>query len=124
MSAVDSSPSSERWRLAGDTTHGREPSRERREAAARSQVMRAPEFADYAVDALRTRAPAGVGDTHVLGRFLRDVAAMNAEQRNFRIFGPDETCRTVSSKVFEATNRQWQAPIVFPPMISSRGPVR
>jgi phosphoketolase len=33
----------------------------------------------------------GIGDTHVLGRFLRDVLKLNAAQRNFRIFGPDET---------------------------------
>ena len=33
----------------------------------------------------------GIGDTLVLGRFLRDVAKLNQEQRNFRIFGPDET---------------------------------
>jgi phosphoketolase len=33
----------------------------------------------------------GIGDTHVLGRFLRDVAKQNREQRNFRVFGPDET---------------------------------
>jgi xylulose-5-phosphate/fructose-6-phosphate phosphoketolase len=73
--------------------------------------LRLPEFADYAVDVPNPGA-AGVGDTHVLGRFLRDVAAMNAEQRNFRIFGPDETLSNGLEAVFEATNRQWQAPIV------------
>ena len=30
-------------------------------------------------------------DTLVLGKFLRDVAKLNQDQRNFRIFGPDET---------------------------------
>ncbi len=33
-------------------------------------------------------------DTLVLGKFLRDVAKLNQDQRNFRIFGPDETSRT------------------------------
>jgi xylulose-5-phosphate/fructose-6-phosphate phosphoketolase len=73
--------------------------------------LRLPEFADYAID-IPNPGAAGVGDTHVLGRFLRDVAAMNAEQRNFRIFGPDETLSNGLEAVFEATNRQWQAPIV------------
>jgi xylulose-5-phosphate/fructose-6-phosphate phosphoketolase len=73
--------------------------------------LKLPEFADYAVDVAKPGI-AGVGDTHVLGRFLRDVASMNAEQRNFRIFGPDETLSNGLEAVFEATNRQWQAPIV------------
>jgi xylulose-5-phosphate/fructose-6-phosphate phosphoketolase len=73
--------------------------------------LRMPEFADYAVEVPYPGA-AGIGDTHVLGRFLRDVAAMNAEQRNFRIFGPDETLSNGLEAVFEATKRQWQAPIV------------
>ena len=34
---------------------------------------------------------------------------MNAAQRNFRIFGPDETLSNGLEAVFEATNRQWQA---------------
>ena len=42
------------------------------------------------------RGVSGIGDTRVLGRFLRDVAKLNNEQRNFRIFGPDERCRTAS----------------------------
>jgi xylulose-5-phosphate/fructose-6-phosphate phosphoketolase len=73
--------------------------------------LKLPDFADYSVEIPRPGA-AGIGDTHVLGRFLRDVAAMNAAQRNFRIFGPDETLSNGLEAVFEATNRQWQAPIV------------
>src|SRR5208282_4296674 len=52
--------------------------------------LRMPDFKDYAVEVPKPSTP-GIGDTHVLGRFVRDVAAMNASQRNFRIFGPDET---------------------------------
>ena len=67
-----------------------------------------PDFADYAVDVAKPGA-GGIGATHVLGRYLRDVAAMNAPQRNFRIFGPDETLSNGLEAVFESTNRQWQA---------------
>jgi xylulose-5-phosphate/fructose-6-phosphate phosphoketolase len=70
--------------------------------------LRMPDFTDYAVDVPK-RGIAGIGDTHVLGRFLRDVLKLNAEQRNFRIFGPDETMSNGLEAVFEATNRQWLA---------------
>jgi xylulose-5-phosphate/fructose-6-phosphate phosphoketolase len=72
--------------------------------------LRVPEFADYAVE-VREPGTLGIGDTRVLAPFLRDVAARNAEQRNFRVFGPDETVSNGLGAVFEATNRQWQAPI-------------
>ncbi len=48
----------------------------------------------------------------MLGRFLRDVVTLNAEQRNFRIFGPDETLSNGLEAVFEATERQWDAATV------------
>ena len=45
----------------------------------------------------------------MLGRFLRDVVTLNAEPRNFRLFGPDETVSNRLDAVFEATSRQWLA---------------
>jgi xylulose-5-phosphate/fructose-6-phosphate phosphoketolase len=51
----------------------------------------------------------GIGDTHVLGPFLRDVAQLNQEWRNFRVFGPDETLSNGLEALFETTNRQWDA---------------
>ena len=67
-----------------------------------------PDFRKYAVD---VPSPGSVqaADTHVLGEFLRDVIKLNREQRNFRIFGPDETLSNRLNAVFEATNRQWEA---------------
>jgi xylulose-5-phosphate/fructose-6-phosphate phosphoketolase len=70
--------------------------------------LRMPDFADYAVE-VPTPGREGIGDTHVLGKFLRDVLKLNAAQRNFRIFGPDETLSNGLEAVFEATNRQWLA---------------
>ena len=52
--------------------------------------LRMPDFCDYAVD-VPSPGVRGIGDTRVLGTFLRDVAKLNGEQRNFRVFGPDET---------------------------------
>jgi len=54
----------------------------------------------------------GSGDTQVLGRFLRDVIELNKEQRNFRLFGPDETLSNRLNPVFQATNRQWEGETV------------
>ncbi len=67
-----------------------------------------PDFRDYAVD---VPSPGSVeaSDAHELGVFLRDVATLNQKQRNFRIFGPDETLSNRLGAVFEVTNRQWNA---------------
>src|SRR5258706_1534462 len=42
--------------------------------------LRMPDFTDYAVDVPK-RGAAGIGGTAALGRFLRDVLKLNAEQR-------------------------------------------
>jgi xylulose-5-phosphate/fructose-6-phosphate phosphoketolase len=67
-----------------------------------------PDFRKYAVE---VPSPGSVtaADAHALGVFLRDVARLNREQRNFRIFGPDETLSNRLGAVFEVTNRQWDA---------------
>ena len=70
--------------------------------------LRMPDFRDYAVDVPVPGTP-GIGDTHVLGQFLRDVVKANIDQRNFRIFGPDETLSNGLESVFDVTNRQWDA---------------
>ena len=67
-----------------------------------------PDFRDYAVE-ISAPGVRGIGDTRVLGPFLRDVAALNEEQRNFRVFGPDETISNGLGALFEVTNRQWDA---------------
>jgi xylulose-5-phosphate/fructose-6-phosphate phosphoketolase len=67
-----------------------------------------PDFRHYA-QTVTEPGTAGPGDTHVLGRFLRDVVKLNAPGRNFRVFGPDETLSNGLEAVFEVTNRQWNA---------------
>lgn len=70
--------------------------------------LRMPDFRDYAVEVSKLGIM-GIGDTRVLGPFLRDVIRLNHEQRNFRLFGPDETVSNGLQAVFEATDRQWEA---------------
>jgi len=70
-----------------------------------------PDFRDYGAD-LPVRGEAGVGDTLVLGKFIRDIIKENSNQKNFRLFGPDETLSNKLNFVFEAANRQWEAPVI------------
>jgi xylulose-5-phosphate/fructose-6-phosphate phosphoketolase len=73
--------------------------------------LKMPAFRDYAV---AVDQPGGTlaSDTLVVGEFLRDVIKYNEDQKNFRIFGPDETLSNKLDHVFESTNRQWQAEII------------
>lgn len=66
---------------------------------------------DFRVYALNVPAPGAVEaqDALVLGKFLRDIVKLNQQQRNFRLFGPDETMSNLLDAVFEVTNRQWDA---------------
>ena len=70
--------------------------------------LRMPDFREHAV---HVPSPGAVDaqDTRVLGKFLRDVIERNLLQRNFRIFGPDETLSNLLGAVFEVTSRQWDA---------------
>lgn len=65
-----------------------------------------PAIADYAVEVPNPAASTGEA-TKVLGAFLRDVIARNAD--NFRLMGPDETASNRLSAVFDATDKAWQA---------------
>ena len=74
-------------------------------------LLRDLRMPDFRVHAVSVPSPGAVDaqDTLVLGKFLRDVAIQNQDQRNFRVFGPDETLSNLLGAVFEATNRQWDA---------------
>ena len=73
--------------------------------------LRMPDFREYAVE-VNEPGIVGIGDTRVLAPFLRDVIKQNAEQKNFRLFGPDETVSNGLEAVFKATSRQWEADTV------------
>jgi xylulose-5-phosphate/fructose-6-phosphate phosphoketolase len=70
-----------------------------------------PDFRDYAIEVPEPGKVMGE-DTRTLGKYLRDVIKLNADERNFRIFGPDETASNRLTAVFEATDKQWQAEVV------------
>jgi xylulose-5-phosphate/fructose-6-phosphate phosphoketolase len=70
--------------------------------------LKMPDFRHFSV---KVEAPGKeeASDTLVLGEFLAEVIRLNGEQRNFRIFGPDETLSNRLDAVFKATDRQWEA---------------
>jgi len=74
-------------------------------------LLRELQMPDFRAHAVTVVAPGALQaqDTMVLGNFLRDVALVNRNQRNFRIFGPDETLSNLLGAVFEVAPRQWDA---------------
>ena len=75
------------------------------------KALKMPDFRAYAVPVPQAGHVFGEG-TRVMGQFLRDVMKRNLEQRNFRVFGPDETASNRLGAVFEVTNRAWLAETV------------
>jgi xylulose-5-phosphate/fructose-6-phosphate phosphoketolase len=72
--------------------------------------LRRPDWRAFAV-AIKTRGKDVASATAVSGRYLADVIRRNADRRNFRIMGPDETDSNRLQAVFEQTNRVWQEAI-------------
>jgi xylulose-5-phosphate/fructose-6-phosphate phosphoketolase len=70
--------------------------------------LRMPDFRGYAVE---VPSPGAVDAeaTRVLGTFLRDILKLNADARNFRLFGPDETASNRLGAAFEAADKTWIA---------------
>jgi xylulose-5-phosphate/fructose-6-phosphate phosphoketolase len=64
--------------------------------------LKIPDFRAYAIE-VPTPGAMGKGDTRVLGPMLRDVMRLSAAERNFRLFGPDETISNGLEAVFEST---------------------
>ncbi|WP_321494767.1 phosphoketolase family protein [uncultured Desulfobacter sp.] len=77
-------------------------------------LLRDLKMPDFRLHAVTVPSPGAVDgqDTLVLGKFLRDVARLNQDHHNFRIFGPDETQSNLLSAVFEVTNRQWDGRVM------------
>ncbi|MBO0902216.1 phosphoketolase family protein [Jiella sonneratiae] len=71
----------------------------------RRELVR-PALEDHAVDVPEPGKTTGEA-TRALGRYLEDVFRLNAEARNFRLVGPDETASNRLDAVFGATDRVW-----------------
>jgi len=73
--------------------------------------LKMPDFKKYALEIKKPGQIRGEA-TGILGTFLRDVMKLNWEQKNFRVFGPDETASNRLTALFDITDRVSTAEIL------------
>ena len=72
-----------------------------------------PDFREFALENAE-HGKTVAQDMTVLGKYLERVIELNAKNRNFRIFGPDETMSNRLAPIFGETKRQWMQEIKEP----------
>jgi xylulose-5-phosphate/fructose-6-phosphate phosphoketolase len=70
-----------------------------------------PDFREYAVSVNKPGTTVEES-TRVLGKFLRDVMNRNADSKNFRVWGPDETASNRLEALYEATDKILMEPLL------------
>ena len=70
-----------------------------------------PDFRDYAFHVTKPGTEFAES-TRALGQLLRDVMRLNAANKNFRVFGPDETASNLLDALFETTDKVFMEPIL------------
>jgi xylulose-5-phosphate/fructose-6-phosphate phosphoketolase len=70
--------------------------------------LKLPDFRNYAVEVSSPGAK-DAESTRIMGKFLRDVMKANLDNKNFRLFSPDESNSNRWQDVLDVTNRAWVA---------------
>ena len=70
-----------------------------------------PNWEDYAIEVSKPGTILNQ-DTMDLGKYIRDLFVLNAKNKNFRIFGPDEALSNRFNYVFEKESRTWNSKIL------------
>ncbi len=65
-----------------------------------------PNWENYAFD-VKKPGEMMAQDTLELSKYIKDIFAFNKENRNFRIFGPDEALSNRLNYIFQSENRTW-----------------
>ncbi len=73
--------------------------------------LKLPDFKDYEV-LFSEPGTREAESTRNLGKYLRDIFILNKEEKNFRLFCPDETTSNRLEAVFETTTRCFMEPIL------------
>jgi len=68
--------------------------------------LKMPDFKEYAV-AVKNPGETIAEATRELGKFLRDIMKRNIKNKNFRVFGPDETASNRLGALYEVTGKAW-----------------
>jgi xylulose-5-phosphate/fructose-6-phosphate phosphoketolase len=68
--------------------------------------LKQPDWREHAVE---VKSPGGitVESPRAFGKYLAELFRLNADSRNFRIMGPDETASNRLDAVFDVTDRVW-----------------
>ncbi len=69
-----------------------------------------PDISDYEIKVIKGKTKAS--DMSILGKYVRDLFVLNKDNKNFRIFGPDEALSNRLGEVFNVTNRSWNESII------------
>jgi xylulose-5-phosphate/fructose-6-phosphate phosphoketolase len=72
------------------------------------QALKIPNFREFAVK-IEGRGQHDVESTRILGQLLHAIMEANKEQKNFRVFGPDETASNRLQDVITGTGKEWMA---------------
>ena len=72
--------------------------------------LKMPDFRQYAIEVTQPGTIEAEA-TLIMGAFVRDVMKLNWNERNFRVFGPDETASNRLTKLFDITERTSTAEI-------------
>ena len=70
--------------------------------------LRLPDFRNYGVN-IDKPTTVMAQDMLELSKYIKDVIKLNEDNKNFRIFGPDEALSNRLNYIFEVTNRQFEA---------------
>jgi len=70
------------------------------------EPLKMPSFRDFAVK-IEGRGAKDVESTRVLGQFLHGVMMANQDQKNFRVFGPDETASNRLGDTITGVGKEW-----------------
>jgi xylulose-5-phosphate/fructose-6-phosphate phosphoketolase len=75
-------------------------------------LKRPLDLPDHTTYAAKVEKPGALcaESTKIMGAYLRDVLKNSEKDRNFRVFGPDETDSNRLMAVFEASPRTWEEP--------------
>ena len=75
------------------------------------QPLRVPNFRDFAVN-IGSRGRTIAEATRILGHLLHAVMEANKNEKNFRVFGPDETASNRLDDVITGTGKEWMAEVL------------
>ena len=70
-----------------------------------------PNVLDYGVTVKNHGEPKSM-DMKELGKYIKDIIKLNEDNKNYRIFGPDEALSNRLNYVFDVTNREWNMNIL------------